>query len=261
MSLAYFPLYPSDFDADTGHLSLAEDGAYNRLLRLSWRCPEARMPSDLEWIFRKVRAVTDEDKAVIQSVLTEFFVKRKGKIFSPRLQKEWAKAHVQHLRKVEAGKKGGRAKALKTNETEASSALAGEKLGSSNQNQNQNHKERDTVDTDVSTAADAPEVDLAKAMFDQGVKLLAAAGTPQTKARSLLGKWRRDHGSEAVIVALGRAQREGAIDPVGFVEGALRFRSPAGARASPTIGERRTLQSGMVQEWAGASEGWQEVRC
>ena len=122
-------------------------------------------------------------------------------------------------------------------------------------------KERDTVDTSVSTAADAPEVDLAKAMFDQGVKLLASAGTPQAKARSLLGKWRRDHGEEAVIVALGRAQREGAIDPVGFVEGALRFRQTQGARASPTIGERRTLQSGMVQEWAGASEGWQEVRC
>ena len=32
--LPYFPLYPTDFEADTSHLTLEEDGAYNRLLRL-----------------------------------------------------------------------------------------------------------------------------------------------------------------------------------------------------------------------------------
>ncbi|MCP5097247.1 MAG: YdaU family protein, partial [Chloroflexi bacterium] len=36
MSLPYFPMYPTDFEADTSHLTLEEDGAYNRLLRLMW---------------------------------------------------------------------------------------------------------------------------------------------------------------------------------------------------------------------------------
>jgi uncharacterized protein YdaU (DUF1376 family) len=31
MSLPYFPMYPTDFEAKTSHLTLAEDGAYNRL--------------------------------------------------------------------------------------------------------------------------------------------------------------------------------------------------------------------------------------
>jgi len=61
-----------------------------------------------------------------------------------------------------------------------------------------------------------------KVMFDQGKRLLAESGIVNGKAGSLLGKWKRDHGAEAVIVALGKAQREGAIDPVSFIEGCFR---------------------------------------
>jgi hypothetical protein len=70
-------------------------------------------------------------------------------------------------------------------------------------------------DTDVSGAAAPPKpVDPEKVMFDQGRALLAEAGVLNGKAGTLLGKWKRDHGAEAVIVALGKAQREGAIDPL-----------------------------------------------
>lgn len=85
MSLAYFPLFPTDFDADTGHLTFAEDGAYNRLLRLSWRCVEAKMPDDLDWICRKARATTPEDRALIEAVLVEFFTRKGGWVWSPLL--------------------------------------------------------------------------------------------------------------------------------------------------------------------------------
>ena len=65
-------------------------------------------------------------------------------------------------------------------------------------------------------------IDPAKVMFDSGIALLGAAAIPERKARNMLGKWLRDHGAETVIVALGNAQREGAIDPVSFIEGCLR---------------------------------------
>jgi uncharacterized protein YdaU (DUF1376 family) len=124
MSLAYFPMYPSDFDADTGHLSFAEDGAYNRLLRLSWRCPAAKMPDDMDWICRKAKAATDADKALIAAIIAEFFTRKGGKIFSPRLQKEWVKSSDAHARRISAGSAGGKAKALKTNKTVPSNAVA-----------------------------------------------------------------------------------------------------------------------------------------
>lgn len=139
MSLPYFAMYPTDFDADTGHLSMAEDGAYNRLLRLSWRCPEAKLPDDLDWICRKARAVTDADRAVVQSILAEFFQRKGGKIFSARLHQEWVKAHEGHNRRVLSGKAGGEAKARKAKENSPSNATAMPEQCSSNQNQNHNH--------------------------------------------------------------------------------------------------------------------------
>lgn len=70
--------------------------------------------------------------------------------------------------------------------------------------------------------AEQPPVDPEKILFDEGIRLLGAASITQAAARQLLGKWKRDHGAPAVITALGKAQREGAIDPKAFIEGALR---------------------------------------
>lgn len=78
-------------------------------------------------------------------------------------------------------------------------------------------------DANASGAA-APDnvVDPEKVMFDAGRALLTAAGISAEAAGRLLGRWKRDHGAEAVIIALGKAQREGAIDPKSFIEGCLR---------------------------------------
>jgi uncharacterized protein YdaU (DUF1376 family) len=124
VSLPYFPMFPADFDADTGHLTLAEDGAYNRLLRLQWRCPGCKMPGDLEWIFRKSKAVTEADRAVIESVIAEFFTRKGGKIWNARLLKEHIKSDVAHSKRVAAGSKGGAAKARKTKESGPINAVA-----------------------------------------------------------------------------------------------------------------------------------------
>lgn len=69
---------------------------------------------------------------------------------------------------------------------------------------------------------DDPIPDPEKVMFDAGRKLLADSGIPPARAGPMLGKWKRDFGAEAVIVALGRAKREGAIDPIPFIERCLR---------------------------------------
>ncbi len=77
--------------------------------------------------------------------------------------------------------------------------------------------------SDTKVSAKTPLiVDPAKVMFDAGKALLGGAGVAPAKAGALLGKWRRDYGDEALIAALGRAQRAGAIDPVSFIEGCFR---------------------------------------
>jgi uncharacterized protein YdaU (DUF1376 family) len=125
MSLPYFPLYPTDFEAKTSHLTMLEDGAYNRLLRLCWMTPGCSLPDDEAWIMRRVRAFTDAEREAVVTILAEFFEVEDGRLFSPRLRKEALLANERHSRRVDAGKKGGRPSAsLKTNDKGQSNAQA-----------------------------------------------------------------------------------------------------------------------------------------
>lgn len=112
MSLPYIPLYIDDYEADTAHLSLIEDGSYNRLLRLMWRTPGCSVPDDDAWIFRRMRAQTEVEREAILTVISEFFERRNGRVVSARLLKEFKKADVTSTKRSEAGKKGGRPKAI-----------------------------------------------------------------------------------------------------------------------------------------------------
>jgi uncharacterized protein YdaU (DUF1376 family) len=92
MSLAYFPLYPADYEADTSHLTLEEDGAYSRLLRLCWLTPGCSIPDEPEWIMRRMRVDADTYARVVAVVLGEFFKRRRGRLYSPLIEK-WIEKH------------------------------------------------------------------------------------------------------------------------------------------------------------------------
>lgn len=83
-------------------------------------------------------------------------------------------------------------------------------------------KEEQGNNIPVGEGADAPR-DPASIIFTEGRKSLVRAGVDPKTAGKLLGKWRKDHGDEALIAALGRMDREGAIDPVSFMQGCFRF--------------------------------------
>lgn len=124
MSVPYVPLYVVDYEADTSHLTIEEDGAYWRLLRLCWRTPNCSVPNDRKWIQRRLR-VTDEvyDRSV-QPVIDEFFKVKAGRLFQSRLLKEWQLANEKSKIRSEAGKKGGRPrKVLENKEKDKSNAL------------------------------------------------------------------------------------------------------------------------------------------
>jgi uncharacterized protein YdaU (DUF1376 family) len=117
-------MYPSDFEAKTSHLTIAEDGAYNRLLRICWMTPGCTMPADEAWIMRRARAHTDEDKEIIRLMLSEFFDLSDGRYSNAKQMQIFAETNAAHERRKNAGSKGGKAKALKTKKTEPSNAVA-----------------------------------------------------------------------------------------------------------------------------------------
>jgi len=124
MSLPYFPMYPSDFEAKTSHLSIAEDGAYNRLLRICWMTPGCTMPADEDWVMRRARAVDDGEQSAMRAVLAEFFTIKNGRYSNGKLLRIWHEANDAHEKRKNAGSMGGKAKSLKTQKPVSSNAVA-----------------------------------------------------------------------------------------------------------------------------------------
>lgn len=118
----YLPLYVDDYDAHTAHLSAEEDGVYMRLLRLAWRTPGCSLPNDPAWIARKIRLSAADFERVAKPVIEEFFKVKRGRLVQGRLKDEYDDISRKKAARKEAGKKGGSAKALKTQENVSSNA-------------------------------------------------------------------------------------------------------------------------------------------
>lgn len=129
MRTPYFPMYPADFEAKTSHLTLEEDGAYNRLLRLCWMTPGCSLPDDAAWIARRMRVSAADFDRVVRPLLDEFFKREKGRVFSPRLTEEWEKVDETYRKRSEAGKKGGRPKAVENKQKDEKAGFGFDKAG------------------------------------------------------------------------------------------------------------------------------------
>jgi hypothetical protein len=69
-------------------------------------------------------------------------------------------------------------------------------------------------------------VDLSTKIFTEGVDWLQQqTDRPRPACQSLLGKWRKIVGDEGLIAILGAAQREGPIDAIAWIEGAIKQRT------------------------------------
>lgn len=90
----------------------------------------------------------------------------------------------------------------------------------------------------VGTAEKSAVVDPAKIMFDSGLNLLVEAGVPEIKARGIIGKWKKQAGVSSVIEAISRAKREGAIEPVSFIEGCLKWQAKPEAKRFQDLSPR-----------------------
>ena len=123
-SMAFFKFYPDDYDAATAHLTLEEDGAYMRLLRLCWRSPGCSIPNDPKWIQRKMRVSAEDYERIVAPIIAEFFHSSGARIASNRLSSEWQAASKTSVKHSEAGRKGGLATQRKNKEKVSSQAKA-----------------------------------------------------------------------------------------------------------------------------------------
>lgn len=214
------PLFTDAYLADTTHLTTTEHGAYLLLLMTAWRTPGCCLPDDDMMLARYAKMTRDKWKK-IRPTLVQFFRVRDGQWHQARLQDELQ--HLQSRRKQnsDAGRASAQAKALKRRNRDAASV---DDPLQRNGNEPSTPIPRPNTVTKV-TDAGAPPDDPKKMIFDVGVSVLTGAGMKIPQARSVLGKWLKDHDIAEVLAAVIAAREQNPASPVEWISG--RFRSIA----------------------------------
>ena len=104
----FYKRHLGDYAKDCGHLSMLEHGAYTLLLDRYYTTERAIMSQ--QEAYRVCRARTAQERAAVDAVLAEFFVKEEDSFINRRAEQEIAKASHQRTVNQEIGKRGGRPK-------------------------------------------------------------------------------------------------------------------------------------------------------
>lgn len=198
MTVPYMPLYIADYQADTGHLTAIEHGAYLLLIMTYWQ-RGGPLPADDRKLAR-ICKVSGSQWARIKGTVLEFFELQNGEagkqLCHPRIHSELSKLRDKSLKK----QKGGLARAQQM--LSERSARGQQIIGVG----------------DIPLSEDNGSDDPAKAFWDS-----AKAYLGKSKA-ALINKWCGEYGRAAVTSALTTAMLASPQPPdrVAYVAGILK---------------------------------------
>lgn len=115
MRMNYFNFHLGDYAKSTGHLSPLEHGMY-LLLLTHYYATEAPIPSPPSSTARICRAVTEEEREAVASVLRMFFREKDGAYHNDRVDQEIAAYKSKSAKAEAAGRASGEARRLKHSE-------------------------------------------------------------------------------------------------------------------------------------------------
>jgi hypothetical protein len=84
------------------------------------------------------------------------------------------------------------------------------------------HASHDTAAPSAVVPISQSPLDLKKEYFARGVSYLKTCGLEDRDARAMLGKWRRDHGEVATLMALASAEGAAVSEPIPYIQTILR---------------------------------------
>lgn len=214
--MAEFPALPLWTDAylgDTTHLTTIEHGAYLLLLMTSWRTNDCALPDDDRLLARYARLNAQQWKRM-RPILEPFFTITGGVWRQGRLTDERAAVKQHREKQSEKGKAGAAAKALKRQAREEAAAKSGLAPAEAQVKPDASSHLHTQSSEDKSSGGKPPSDDPVKELFDVGVAILTASGTPEKQARSLIGKWRKGHDDAKVLQGLLDCRAASISEPV-----------------------------------------------
>jgi uncharacterized protein YdaU (DUF1376 family) len=215
------PLYVGDYLGDTQRLTTEQHGAYLLLILDYWRNGPA--PDD-DAVLQQITKLDAKAWKKHRPAMARLFQVADGEWRHKRIDAELAQAEANAERRSSKAKAAAEARwgQCKDDAPSNASSMPEAVLGECPPQSPSPKKNSVPNGTGAAAPTEPQPADPEKIMFAAGKRLLGEAGVSSDTAGRLLGRWRRDHGSEAVITALGKAQREGAIDPKAYIEGCLR---------------------------------------
>ena len=245
----FMQLYVGDYLADTLDLTTEQHGAYLLLLMTMWR-HDAKLPNDPAKLARIAR-VSARRWHLVWSEIQHFFYVDGDQIRNKRLDREHQKAASISEKRSASGAAGGRAKALKDNESLVANA------------------------TDLPQHSQKPEPEKKKEEPNGSSKKRAVRLTAEWQLPRAWGEWAMQEGLSEVCVrreverfkdywlsesGAKAAKLDWQATWRNWVRKALE-RQPKAANRSwsngvPQIGEVKEFKGGVRKQYAGNGVGW-----
>lgn len=216
----FYSRHIGDYLKDTAHLSLLEHGIYARLMDVYYT-RESGIPESQA--ARLIGARAPEEVAAVQAVLAEFFKLVDGVWVQERCEQEIS-AYAEKCAKAKSAAQSSWKSRSKQSEGEADAERThSERKADAKHTQSQSQSQE--TNTSVPNGTGVPP-EPGEQIFGLGVPLLTAANVTERNARSMLGLMRKTHGDAAVLDALQRCAETRPIEPVAWLQAALK-RNPA----------------------------------
>jgi uncharacterized protein YdaU (DUF1376 family) len=215
------PLWVDAFQRDTQHLAADEVGAYMLLLMAMWTRESCDFPDDDRRLAAVCRVSPRLWKARIGPVIREFLTAENGALIQKRLREE--ATYVERQCKAQSDRKSGEKSdnPLNDNDPPTSTDKSTDATADKSPEHPSQQPNNPTVYSDP-YGSDGVAVDARnEAVWKRGVPFLTERGVPEKQARTLLGKWLRDHGAEKVTDAFVAAKQSGTQDPVPYITASL----------------------------------------
>lgn len=103
--MIYYKHYIGDYQRHTGHLSLAQDGAYRRMMD-HYYSTEEPLPADSATLYRICGAMEKQERAAVDFVVRTFFIESNGRLHHQRIDEEIAIAQ-EKIRNLKANASAG----------------------------------------------------------------------------------------------------------------------------------------------------------
>lgn len=212
----FYKMEPLKWDRGTDNLTLEQEAAYLRIcnaiyaadqpiaenyraLAGMWRCNERRAK-------RLLAELVDAGKVYVEAG----WIKNDKAIsdVAMRLELRVKRQLAGHSGGIESGK--SRAKALENKETHEANGSTRKEV------------EKSSV---AKATGGRPAIDRSEAIWGNGKRYLVRHGVSEKNAGSLIGRWLKLAGADAVYDALAAANAAGSPDPVAYITAALKPKS------------------------------------